>query len=200
MQFYFIEGIVDLAEELSRDKQALERLHMHRTTASYKMTLRKRWKVTLEQIEEAINNNQTRLLTILVSYYNEQSQLVIVEHLASLSVLAVNASSVFHAVKNEYEDLELPWKNVMSILMNSWNDMRGSKSRFETKVRENLPSQLLDIDRDSCHYMHNIAQCFTKTFKNVLESYLAIFTLIFLQQWLSWCIGWYLRYLILKVH
>ena len=114
MQFYFIEGIVDLAEELSRDKQALERLHMHRTTASYKMTLRKRWKVTLEQIEEAINNNQTRLLTILVSYYNEQSQLVIVEHLASLSVLAVNASSVFHAVKNEYEDLELPWKNVMS--------------------------------------------------------------------------------------
>ena len=73
-------------------------------------------------------------------------------------------------------------KCYVSILMNSWNDMRDSKSRFETKVRENLPSQLLDIDRDSCHDMHNIAQCFTKTFKNVLESYLAIFTLIFLQQ------------------
>ena len=170
MQFYFIEGIVDLAEELSRDKSrdkpALERQHMHRITASCEND----GKSTFEKIEEAINNNQTRVLTILVSYYNEQSQFVIAEHLASLSVLVVNASSVFHAVKNEFEDLELPWKNFMSILMDSWNEMRDSKSRFEIKVRENLTSQLLDIDRDSCHYVHNIAQCFTKPFENVLES------------------------------
>ena len=166
MQFYFIEGIVDLAKELSRDKPALERQHMHRITASCEND----GKSTFEKIEEAINNNQTRVLTILVSYYNEQSQFVIAEHLASLSVLVVNASSVFHAVKNEFEDLELPWKNFMSILMDSWNEMRDSKSRFEIKVRENLTSQLLDIDRDSCHYVHNIAQCFTKPFENVLES------------------------------
>ena len=65
--------------------------------------------------------------------------MVAVMHLASLSLLAVNAWSVFHAIKNEFENLELPWKNV-SNLMDSCNAMRGSKNEFETTVWENLTS------------------------------------------------------------
>ena len=66
-------------------------------------------------LDEATNNNQTRVLTIPVSYDNEQSHLVVV------------ASSVLHAVKNEFENHELPWKNAMSILMDSCNVTLGSK-------------------------------------------------------------------------
>ena len=129
--------------------------------------------------KEATNNNQTCVLTILVSYYNEQSQLVVGEHLASLSLLGVNASSVLHAIKNEFENLELPWKNIMSILVGSCNIMRGSKNGFETKIQENLASHLLDIDGDTCHHVHNIAKCFTKPFKKFWKVYLVMFTLIF---------------------
>ena len=122
-------------------------------------------------LKEAKNNNQTCVLTILVSYYNEQSQLVVGEHLASLSHL--------HVLKNEFENLELPWKNIMSILVDSCNIMLGSKNGFETKIQENLASHLLDIDGDTCHHVHNIAKYFTKPFKKFWKVYLVIFTLIF---------------------
>lgn len=68
--------------------------------------------------------------------------------------------------ENEFENLELPSKNVVSILMDFCNVMQG----FEPKVQENLASHLLDIDGDSCHHVHNIAKCFTKPFENFLES------------------------------
>ena len=79
--------------------------------------------------------------------------------------------------------------------MNSWNDMRDSKSRFETKVRENLPSQLLDIDRDSCHYMHNIAmfyeniqKCFGKLFSDIHVDFFTTVTLV--MYWLVFAISY----------
>ena len=127
MRFYSIEGKFDLAKELSRDKPALETLYMHRTTASYKMAfglcktikdqLLSKLKTTKFSLnlDEATNNNQTRVLTVLASYHNEQSHLVVV------------ASSVLHAVKNEFENHELPWKNAISILMDSCNVTLGSK-------------------------------------------------------------------------
>ena len=43
----------------------------------------------------------------------------------------------------------------MSILMDSCNVMRGSKSGFETRVRSNDAPNLLDIDGDSCHHVHS---------------------------------------------
>ena len=96
--------------------------------------------------------------------------MVVVEHLASLSLLAANVSSLFRAVKNEFENLELPWKNVMSILMDSCNVMRGSKNGLEIKVRENLTSHSLDIDGDFNHYVHNVLKCFTKPFEIFFKS------------------------------
>ena len=58
----------------------------------------------------------------------------------------------------------------MSILTNSCNVMQCSNNGFETKIQDNLASHLLDIDRDSCHHVHNIAKCFTKPFEKFLES------------------------------
>ena len=53
--------------------------------------------------------------------------------------------------------------------MDSWNVMRGSKNGLEKQIKENLQPNLLDIDRDSCHHMHNVAQTFTKDFDAHLE-------------------------------
>ena len=38
LPFSLSESLIDLANELSKDEAALKRLHMHRTTASYKLT------------------------------------------------------------------------------------------------------------------------------------------------------------------
>ena len=46
--------------------------------------------------------------------------------------------------------------------------MRGVKSGLEARVREIAP-QLIDIDGDACHHMHNIVKNFTKHFNSNLE-------------------------------
>ena len=53
------------------------------------------------------------------------------------------------------EKHKLIWNNLMSILMNSCNVMRGSKSGVEKRIRDGGAPHLLDIDGDSCHHAHN---------------------------------------------
>ncbi|KAK6189782.1 hypothetical protein SNE40_001776 [Patella caerulea] len=49
--------------------------------------------------------------------------------------------------------------------------MRGSKSGVEVKIREKAV-QLLDIDGDSCHHIHNSCKKFCAPFENWLEGLL----------------------------
>ena len=39
LEFRMAEPIIDMAQELSKDPQALAKLHLFRTTASYKMVM-----------------------------------------------------------------------------------------------------------------------------------------------------------------
>ena len=54
------------------------------------------------------------------------------------------------------------------MLMDSASVMRGHKTGLEVRIREVAP-QLLDIDGDACHHMHNIVKQITKPFKYFLE-------------------------------
>ncbi|XP_060084683.1 uncharacterized protein LOC132563943 [Ylistrum balloti] len=58
----------------------------------------------------------------------------------------------------------------MSILMDSCNVMRGSKSGLEVRIRREKAPHLLDIDGDSCHHVHNATKAFCKPFGYVVES------------------------------
>ena len=53
------------------------------------------------------------------------------------------------------EKHKLLWNNLMSILMDSCNVIRGSKSGVEKRIRNGGAPHLLDIDGDSCHHAHN---------------------------------------------
>ena len=71
-----------------------------------------------------------------------------------------------------FDELRLPWKNLVSILMDSCYVMRGSKGGLETLIRQNKAPHLLDIDGDSCHHAHNAAKSFCAPFEKYVEELL----------------------------
>ena len=40
------------------------------------------------------------------------------------------------ALKNLFEEHQIPWTNIMAIFMDSCNVMRGSKNGLEVKIRQ----------------------------------------------------------------
>lgn len=112
---------------------------------------------------------------VLVCYYKPEAGTVVVEYLSSLELIRVNAESVYDAIVDLFATKAIPWDNLVSMLMDSCNVMRGSKTgfeilRFEIRIREQKARHLLDIDGDSCHHIHNCAKEFCKPFKNYAES------------------------------
>jgi hypothetical protein len=117
-------------------------------------------------------------MEVLVSFYDESLESVVVEHLASLNVTSTgDAQSLFDKVCDVFHKNNLPWDNLISVLLDSCNVMRGSKSGLETRLRQGKAPHLLDIDGDSCHHVHNCAKVFCKPFENYLEQlYTALHT------------------------
>ena len=54
--------------------------------------------------------------------------------------------------------------------MDSCGVMRGVKNGFETKLLDQVEPNLLDVDGDACHHVHNAAKKFTKVFDRYLET------------------------------
>ena len=71
------------------------------------------------------------------------------------TVIRVDSVSLVSALVQLIEKHKLPWNNLMSILMDSCNVMRGSKCGVEKRIRDGGAPHLLDIDGDSCHPAHN---------------------------------------------
>lgn len=153
--------LTNLSKELARDPKALNGLSMDRTSAAYKMkyglaaTLEEETLQSLRtnkfsmNIDESTSNNLHRVLCILVSYYSVLHKSVVVEHLTSLSIIHVDSESVFNEISNLMSSKKIPWTNLVSVLMDSCNVMRGSKSGVETRLREGPAPHLLDVDGDT---------------------------------------------------
>ena len=119
-------------------------------------------------IDESTSENYKRVLTVLVSYYSPVMKTVIVEHLASVSLVKVDSASVYSEICKIMESNQIPWSNLISVLMDSCAVMRGSKSGVELRLREKAP-HLLDIDGDTCHHVHNTVRQFCKPFDYHVE-------------------------------
>ncbi len=130
--------LVDLARALAEDKNALNGIQLSRTTASYKMThglahsLRDRILECIRRypfsvnMDEATSNNYKKVLAVLVCYYNPVTQTVDLEHLGSLEILKTNSESVYKALEKLFEDNNIPWDNLISMLLDSCAVMRGN--------------------------------------------------------------------------
>ena len=185
LSFSVVPRKIDLAKALASDRKALDSLHINRTTASYKTqfgigkTFAEQLNSTLKctpfsfNMDESTSSNFQKVLTILVSYFCPLKNQVVVQHFASVSCIKVNSESLFNEVVEMMDKNQIPWKNLMSILMDSCNVMRGSKSGLETRIRNQKAPHLLDIDGDVCHHVHNPAKAFCKPFNWFLENLLS---------------------------
>ena len=60
------------------------------------------------------------------------------EQLASLNVPAVDASALYAEVCALHKSFELPWQNLLAMLMDSASVMRGHKSGLATRICEEV--------------------------------------------------------------
>ena len=164
------------------DLIAAKKLRLARATVSYK--LRYGLAKTVEEelikklkngffswnLDEATSTTHHKVLTLLVPYFCEYKKEITVEHLISLNLPIVISEIVYDAVATFFRSKELPWNYLMSTLMDSCGVMRGSKNGFKTKIRENMVPNLLDVDGNAFHHLHNASRKFTKIFDNYLEA------------------------------
>ena len=115
-------------------------------------------------LDQATLTNLLCVFSVLVSYYDKQKHSLVVRQLASLSILVVDAENLFSV----FLQFNLPWENLLLMLMDSASLVWGEKNGLETRVRDLAPN-LIDIDGDSCHHMHNFMKIFTNYFDKFLE-------------------------------
>lgn len=145
MGIYAAPVLIDMAEALASDPEALNGLSMDRTSASIKMRhafapsfssrtieMMKKQAFSLN-MDESASSNSVRVLTVLVSIYDATIQKVFVQHLSSFYLVHVDTSSIFNTLVNFFKENNIPWTNCLSILMDSCAVMRGSKSGLENK-------------------------------------------------------------------
>ncbi|KAK5852440.1 hypothetical protein PBY51_023909 [Eleginops maclovinus] len=181
LPFSFTPVMVNLAQELAKDKVALSRLKLSRTSAAYKMvhglgftfserifTHTRKYPFSIN-LDESTANGDKKVLSILASYFNPDRNTVDVEHLGSLEVFKVNAVKLEQLLVKFFKDNNIPWSNLVSMLMDSCGVMRGCKMGLEARVRKDHCPNLLDVDGDSCHHIHNAAKVFTVPFSSHLE-------------------------------
>ena len=158
LSFTLWPKLIELAQVLNRDATALQQVQMNRTTLSYKLkyglakTIKENVISALQtsyfslNIDESTSNAGTSILAILVQFYSEQENKIVLQHLASLKLEGGNAVSIFSSIVKLVESNNIPWTNLISVLMDSCSTMRGKKSGVETRIRETKVPHLLGID------------------------------------------------------
>ena len=178
---------IKLSKELSMDPGALDKFSMDRTTASYKLryglakTINEE---TLESIksnffslnlDESTINNKKVVLGILVSCYSPGENKIVMQHLTAISLLKVDVDSIYKDITKYFQNYRIPWNNIISIMIDSCNVLRGSKSGFEKQICDTVGPHLLDIDGDSAHNTHD-----SSSFASHSGNFWKVFVMIFI--------------------
>ena len=103
------------------------------------------------------NDHGKKVLSLIVYFFNDITKLVVLRHLDSVELITVDAASLFKSISYVIEEKAIPCKNLISVLFDSCNVMRGCHSGVEVLLKSKAP-HLLDIDGDSCHHIHNVAK------------------------------------------
>ncbi|KAH3842991.1 hypothetical protein DPMN_116497 [Dreissena polymorpha] len=182
MPLSYVPILIGLAKSLAKDPKALAEVKLDRTAAAYKTKyglaegFHQKLMTKLRQnsfsinLDEATSSNRKKVLTMLVSFYDDEVGQVKIEHLASVEIKKTDSETVFKEVVKVIEGNEIPWKNLVSVLMDSCGVMRGNKNGVETRLRLEKAPHLLDVDGDSCHHMHNCSKKLCEPFTRYLES------------------------------
>ena len=175
------DSLCELIKEASRDPKSLNDLNLSKQIALNKLNhgLAKTVKHDIVKklkcvpfslnTDEATNDHGKKVLSLIVSYFDDESGEILVNHLASVELVRTDAKSIFNAIVGVIESNKIPWTNLVSALLDSCNVMRGKKSGVETLLRKKAP-HLLDIDGDTCHHLHNVAKALCEPFQEWSEA------------------------------
>lgn len=108
-------------------------------------------------IDEATTLNMDKILNVLVRFFDNESNRVITQHLASRKVNIASAPNLVLELKDVMQTYGLEWRQVTSILLDNYAVMRGKKSGLETQARKENP-YLLDVSGDTVHMVSNAAK------------------------------------------
>ena len=86
-----------------------------------------------------------------------------------MEIVKVTAAILETAQVKFFTDNDIAWSNLVTMMIDSCAVMRGSKTGLETRVQHNHCPELLDIDGDSCHHIHNASKRFSSPFNGHLE-------------------------------
>ena len=111
-----------------------------------------------------------RILNVLVRYFDEDMGKVLTQHLASRKVNIADASTLTQELTDILQSYSLNWDQVVSLLLDNCNVMRGKKSGVETQARRENPS-LLDISGDTVHMVLNAAKALLDPFQGFVEEF-----------------------------
>lgn len=175
-----VPKLIEFANFLSRDVKALSKVEMNRTAATYKLkdglavhvkksivAAMKKYPFSIN-IDECTSNNNHKVFSLLVSYFDAVVGKCVVQHYESVSMVVVNSVSLFQTICDLFKRDAILFDNLVSDLSDSTNYMRGKKSGLEKRLRDKAP-QLLDIDGDICHHVHNTVGVFCKPFEKFVE-------------------------------
>lgn len=181
LSFSLAPEIIELCKTLTYDMKSLNSLKMSRTTVAYKLKYGLAKTIKDEQwrnlrnsnfslnIDESTTRGSESILSLLVQYFCEQENKIILRHLASVKLDSSSSLAISSVVVSLIEENKIPWTNLISVLMDSCNTMRGKKNGVEKRLRDKA-SHLLDIDGDTCHTVNNCALQFSKPFSKYLET------------------------------
>ncbi|KAI7805551.1 hypothetical protein IRJ41_010841 [Triplophysa rosa] len=182
LSFTVSQPLVNLMQSVVKDKSALSRLSISNAHASYLCTqgIAAHWKTELStklktkmfslNADEATDGNMDRILNVLVRYFDEDMGKVATQHLASRKMNIADALTITHSLTDILQSYSLNWNQVVGILLDNCNVMRGEKSGVETLVRRENPS-LLDISGDTVHIVSNAAKALLKPFQGYVEQF-----------------------------
>ena len=164
-------------------------MSMDRTNASYKirfglaksfeedMCEELRTTIFSLNIDEATSRNLEKVLAVLVSSYSVTSGKVVIRHLTSTSMTRVNSQALYNCLMQLFTKLNLPWTNVVSILMDSCSVMRGFNQTRDFDTPKSCPS----VARHWWRHMSSCPQCQQEVLCSIWDNW---FLVAITTQWL----------------
>lgn len=169
LPFSIAEDLLNYAKRLSEDKVALDKATISRSSATYITThgvaqsFKDELKVELKgklislNIDEATNNNNDKIINILVQYFDHQEGCIQLRHLGSRKQNLSTAQNIVDSVQSVLNDYDLSWDQIISVLMDNCSTMRGVRGGVEALIRHKKPD-LLDVSGDTIHMVNNVAK------------------------------------------
>jgi hypothetical protein len=181
LPFSIAGDLLDLAKRLAEDKPALEKTTLSPTSAMYITThgVAKSFKDEVRSkvkdkfislnMDEATNKNNDKVLNIIIQYFDDETNQVVLDHLGSRIQNVSTSEEIVKSVESVLQEYDIKWSQIISILMDNCSTMRGVKGGVEALIRKKN-SCLLDISGDTVHMISNVAKSLMKNLDQGLQS------------------------------